>query len=808
MVYNWDRDQIEMSVTELCTMALSSGSIDTSRPSVSLKERASVGRRVHTKLQTSFGALYHSEVELHNTSMLDGVCFYIKGRADGIICHNGNYTVDEIKTVSGNSFSSHEVDRLHTARLYCYAYFLCRMKELEGVNTRIIYYNVDDGDIEYNEKYTSLDELRDLYMKLLSNLLWRAEFMRRRVKDRLPKMASAVFPYTSLRDSQAEMIKECYRDIKNGNRLFCQAPTGIGKTISTLYPAAKCLGEDVADKIFYLTSKASIKREAYSAIEKMNKAGSAVQGIVLSSREQMCACDGAKLRGGRLSSNCTPELCSYARSYYERAPVAISEIMSRSDNFGSQYIKSFAKDKQLCPYEFQLDLSELCDVVICDYNYVFSPTARLKRYFDENEGSNERYIFLVDEAHNLPDRARDMFSCRITSKEIEELIRLAGETSAVTRAAISFVSAFQKLGMLCRDNMKYDADGVGAGYYVSRELPAGFLQELEDFSDRIDGKIKYELDNGAYFYLEELGYKLYEFKKICLQFDKHYLTFVNKNGEDVSLLLYCLDPSMALSSSLDRARASVMFSATLTPTEYFADILGGGGKSVSVAFDSPFPKENLSVAVMDKISTKYEDRKASYKKISSAIAATVSARVGNYMVFFPSYSYMEEVYKIFHAKYPKVCSPIQRRNMSYSERERFIGEFKDDGKTRVGFCVLGGSFSEGIDLPGKRLIGVVVVGVGLPGISDENNIICDYYEEKCGMGYDYAYTYPGMNSVLQAVGRVIRTETDKGIAVLIDERFSEPRYRRLFPKDWQGAVLVGDAVSLAENARRFWKNRE
>ena len=211
------------------------------------------------------------------------------------------------------------------------------------------------------------------------------------------------------------------------------------------------------------------------------------------------------------------------------------------------------------------------------------------------------------------------------------------------------------------------------------------------------------------------------------------------------------------------------------------------------------------MVAVDKVSTRFEDREKSYKKVASCIAATVSARVGNYMVFFPSYGYMEEVHKRFSAKYPKVQTLIQKRNMSMSEREAYLSEFQDDGKLRIGFCVLGGSFSEGIDLPGKRLIGVVVVGVGLPGISDENNIIRDYYEEKCGSGYDYAYTYPGMNSVLQAVGRVIRTETDRGIAVLIDDRYAEPKYRELFPKEWKDSKLVGDAPSLAEIARRFWQ---
>jgi Rad3-related DNA helicase len=274
-------------------------------------------------------------------------------------------------------------------------------------------------------------------------------------------------------------------------------------------------------------------------------------------------------------------------------------------------------------------------------------------------------------------------------------------------------------------------------------------------------------------------------------------------------LLYCLDPSGQLSEALCRAEASILFSATLTPTDYFADILGGGKGAVSVSFRSPFPSENLCVAVADGVSTRFEDRENSYKRVASCIAATVSAKAGNYMVFFPSYSFMERVHKIFSAKYPQVKTFLQKRSMTYAERDAFLDSFKDDsGRLRIGFCVLGGSFSEGIDLPGRRLIGALVVGVGLPGISDENNIIRDYYEEKSGFGYDYAYTYPGMNSVLQAVGRVIRTESDRGIAVLIDDRYADPKYRTLFPQEWKNVKFAGDAQSLAEIARRFWKNQE
>ena len=806
MRYNKDRDQIELSVRELCETALLSGDIDCRRSSSDFYERAAEGQRIHQKLQNSFGAFYHGEVELHNASKLDEVTFYVNGRADGIICHNGHYTIDEIKTVGEKKFSSGIVDKLHLAQLYCYAYFLCTTKEIDSVCARVIYYNVDSDEIEYHEKIVGVDELRSFYRQLLSVVLWRARFLRTRLIERMPAAAEVPFPYSSLRNSQAEMIKECYRDIKQGNRLFCQAPTGIGKTVSTLYPSIKRMGEGIADKIFYLTSKASIKREAYHALEKMNAAGACVKGIVLSSREQMCINDRAKARGGRLSSNCRPELCPYAKAYYDKISDVLHSLADNGELFDSNTIKNFGKMREVCPYELSLDLSMLCDVIICDYNYVFSPTVYLKRYFDERfGGGRDKYIFLVDEAHNLPDRARDMFSSKLSSEDFEGILSLLGESGKLSDACLSVLKSFEKLEKLCADNMKYDGNGLGVGYSVERALPENFVRDLSAFSEKCGAWMKYNEEHPAYFAVEELSYRLFEFEKICECFDRHYLTFINTVDHKVSLLLYCLDPSNNLSLALDRAVASVLFSATLTPTDYFADILGGGKKTVSVSFESPFPKENLCVVAVDRVSTKFEDREKSYKKISSCRAATVSGKVGNYMVFFPSYGYMEEVHKRFSAKYPKVTTLVQKKNMSMPEREAYLSEFRDDGKLRVGFCVLGGSFSEGIDLPGKRLIGVVVVGVGLPGLSDENNIIRDYYEEKCGMGYDYAYTYPGMNSVLQAVGRVIRTETDQGVAVLIDDRYAEPKYREFYPPEWKKMNLAGDASSLAEILRRFWK---
>jgi Rad3-related DNA helicase len=807
MRYNSISDSIEMTVEELCSRAFSIKDIDNRRGSSVGGVRASDRQKIYDRLHSLFGMRYYDSVELSNTVKLGDIYFCVEGRADGIICVDGQYTVDSIRIKGRGAFDSGS-QAYRAATLYCYAYFVCRAKNVDTVRIRTVLYDTEENELEFSERAASLDELRRVYMDLICRVEWRAKILRDRFKDRLPTAATAVFPYSTLRDSQTEMIKECYRDIKHGKRLFCQAPTGIGKTVSTLFPSAKCVGEGYADKVFYLTSKQSIRREALSAMSKMNAAGMKLRATVIYSREAMCQNGMAKLRGGRLSSNCNPEMCPYAKGYYDRAEKAIAELIAGADIFDNKDLIDCAMKHKICPYELSLDLSELCDVVICDYNYVFSPTVYLKRYFDCRGDDAEKYIFLVDEAHNLPDRARDMFSSSLNASDFAYLAELLEENSPLHSACTSMQGSFERLAALCRDSARVMADGTTVGFSVSRSMPDRFIGELDDFSRKLDAFLRRRDDSQVYFAAEELAFKIYEFKKTADGYDRQYVTYVHQNGAEISVLLYCLDPSARLSELLSRAHASVLFSATLTPTEYFADILGGDKNTVSVSFPSPFHKENLCVAAVDTISTRYEDRDGSYKKIASCIAALASSKSGNYMIYFPSYDYMEQVRRIFTAKYPKVRTLVQKRNMSVAEKEAFISALQDDGKTRIGFCVLGGSFSEGIDLPGGRLIGVMVVGVGLPGLSSENNIIRDYYEDKCGEGYDYAYTYPGMNGVLQAVGRVIRTENDVGIAVLIDDRYAEPKYRSMFLQDWGSVQYAGNARSLAEIARIFWEKHK
>lgn len=807
MRYNYENDTIEMTVSELASIACPEGHID-SRGLGRLGSKEMAGTSIHKKIQKSVGEQYHCGIKFKNTSKIDDIYFYVTGSPDGIICDEGEFTIDEIKAISNFGLSD-DGSGFHAARLYIFAYFFCVSKGFDSVNTRMTYYNTDDGEIRYAERSVNIEELREYYTQLLSAAYAKADFLRERHISRRASARGAKFPYDNLRESQDDMIRECYYDIKQGSRLFCQAPTGIGKTISVIYPSVRAFGDNSVDKIFYLTSKTSIKREAYNAAIKIREGGGEIYTISLSAKEYMCLCDAKDKVQGRLKLSCRPDVCKYARDYYKKRDAVILTMLQNHREFNRDIIMKYAKEYEVCPYELSLDLSEYCDLIICDYNYVFSPLVYLRRYFDD---VRERYVFLVDEAHNLPKRARDMYSSRLQMSDFEAASRLAlyeyqNGADTLARAINDVCDVFKRLGEACAESMKQTADGVNYGYNVSREPPFELLDKLDKLKKAIESWQKNNQGSDIYVEVDNLLYKCEEFLKLSEGFGAGYLSFTNVYGDNISQLMYCLDPSWHLSCVQDKATASVMFSATLTPAEYYAEILGGGEKAVSVSFKSPFERENLCVAVVDSISTRFEDRERSYKKIVSCIAATASAKAGNYLVFFPSYDYMEKVHDAFTKKYGKVKTVIQKRNMSARDRDEFLSFFADDkGVLRIGFCVIGGMFSEGIDLPGDRLIGSIVVGVGMPGISDTNNIIREYYDEKCSEGYDYAYTYPGFNNVLQATGRVIRKSDDCGIAVLIDDRYSEPRYIRLFPDEWKHVKFAGNSQSLAEIARRFWES--
>ena len=881
MYYNPTTEQVEISVRELCALAFKGGSLDSRVPPQNLYRRAEEGRQTHEKLRSLREAgvglgttpeaprkprgseerllpveplpapAYHAEVVLHHTCRMEGVTFSVSGRADGVWYDPaGGCIVEEIKSVTGMADryvrSPREAD---LAQLTCYGYFLCAAKGLSQVTLRLTYVTPGHEEEAYfADSILSARQLEGGYAAILRMILPRAKDMVERETTLRRTAKHAVFPYLEVREAQQDMIRECWRDMRAGKTLFAEAPTGIGKTIATLYPAVRVWGEGRCDKIFYLTAKNATRREAFAAVQKLNEAATPIRACVITARESACICEAAKEGGHRLSTYCNPVSCPYAKGYFDRVESVIFDLLSSGKTvFSGLDIRAAAKKWQVCPYELALDLSELCEIIICDYNYVFSPSVYLRRYFTEGIPHTEghRYLFLVDEAHNLPDRARDMYSGALSLADVTtvqdilhewetrigqdlifstEDVGYAEDDKTAPRLKASslddLIGVLSRMSLACAETTVVDTDGVKRGVSLDRNQPVALCEATRSLSTLCDRWLRRNTAHPLYTTVDGLATALRGFRTAADYYDRRFATFVEVEGDDVRVKLTCLDPAGILRPILQKAEARVLFSATLTPNDYFADILGGDRDSVLVNFESPFPRDHLCVAVCDGVSTRYEDRDGSCRKIMNHIAATISAKRGNYMVYFPSYAYLEKVYALFQKKYPSVKTVVQKPGMTYAEREAFIASFTPDSKELlVGFCVLGGSFSEGVDLPGRCLIGAVVVGVGIPALSSERNIMREYYDEtrvttdpeeggSCSEGYAYAYTYPGMNHVLQAVGRVIRRPEDYGVAVLIDDRYVTEPYLHLYPAHWEMISAVEDPVSLNEYLASFWESTE
>ena len=800
---------IEMQADELCSLVARPSDLDSRLPqNMNLQSKSFDAflcqmpdyDRAHEPLRLLYG--------VNNTVQMNGNYYTVSTVVDRAYKSGDMGFVDkfvERKFVDENAFpNNYDIALLKTD-----AYFYCSKHSLSRVNVRIVLCFKDSKKIKIIEDSFTAEALRKYYLALVERVDFFGKLMLERKNEILPKAKKVPFPYTEIRDGQEKMIKAIYRGIVKEKNVFVQAPTGIGKTVSSLYPAVRALSEGKVDKIFYLTAKASTRREAWGAMKKLHLAGAKLKSIVISAKDSVCLCQ-KKMASGQSAGNfCNSFDCEFARGYYDRVNDAIKELVENYSGYTLSLIETAAKKYRVCPYELSLDLSLLCDVIICDYNYIFDPIIYFQRYFSEG-GENGKYVFLIDEAHNLPDRAIDMYSASLSRNSLEEVASLMPpHDSEILNELDGFLHLLEESKKLCYDNMFKNEKGEEQGYYISKNSYNEIEKRVEKLCSVMGMWIRKNRLSPILHDVKRLYADIMKYKKISELYDEHYMFFIEVSGGDIKVRLACLDPSHQLSLCHKRAVSSIMFSATLEPIDYFSDILGGDKSSIKVQLPSPFKQNRLGLFCVDSINTRFEERESSYKKIASCIAATVSGKAGNYIVFFPSYKYMSEVQKEFEKKYPRVKVFAQSTNMNYAQKEEFLAQFKDDtGILRLGFCVLGGSFSEGIDLPGSRLIGTIIVGVGLPGISNERNIMKEYFDNTREGGYDYAYTYPGMNRVLQAAGRVIRTESDRGVVVLLDDRYATEQYKMMFPLHWSHVKYAHSAQDLAGQVREFWKEKK
>jgi Rad3-related DNA helicase len=775
--------EIRISVRNLVEFIMRSGNIDSQFMGNS---RALEGTKAHQKIQKeNKDKGYTPEVTLKYPIEYKGFNFIIEGRADGIISNNEAITIDEIKTTTRPlEYIEEDYNETHWAQAKCYAFIYCEQNSFEYISVQLTYYQIEIDDIKRFIKRHSYDELKVFFFDLLDKYLVWATLTKEWTIIRDNSIKELGFPFEKYRKGQRELAVSVYKTIVENKKIFIQAPTGIGKTISTLFPAIKAITEGHTSKIFYLTAKTIIRGVVEEAFSKMKEKGLEFKTVTLTAKDKVCF---------KEKSICDPEHCEFARGHFDRVNNALLDLLNQENYFTRDVIESYARKHMVCPFEFSLDLTLWSDCVICDYNYVFDPRVYLKSFFVDNDGD---YTFLIDEAHNLVDRAREMFSAELYKKPILELKKMLKDKEPRIAKALGKLNSFMiSMKKLCNDG----------NYYMQEYEPKDMYPLIQKFIDESEEWLVQNQGSELHEKLLETYFNVLTFMRIAEFYDKRYVTYVESSNDDTKIKLFCLDPSYLLGEAVKRGKSAIFFSATLTPIDYFSEVLGGGDDCYKMRLASPFDISNRALLIADNISTKYNNRDKSYVTIVTYIKSVLEQKLGNYIVFFPSYQYMNQVYNVFTDTYPDVYTVLQSNNMTEEERDNFLELFQPDIQNGIlGFCVLGGLFSEGVDLKHDRLIGSIIVGVGLPQICFERNIIKDYFNEKSKNGYEYSYVYPGMNKVLQAAGRVIRTEIDKGVILLIDERFTTKTYLQLFPKEWFPNISVKRVKDIENNLNDFW----
>ncbi|MBO5898714.1 MAG: hypothetical protein J6R04_06865, partial [Clostridia bacterium] len=662
MEYNINTASIELSVRELCARALGGGDLEYGGGRA-LAERGRVGAETHRRLQAERTGNYRAEVPMSASYRYGELIYTVSGRADGIEEDEWGYTVEEIKTVSGRVWHlpAPEID---TAQLYCYGYFLCAAHRLSSVRLRMVRVNIDNDKVKETTERRSVGELRDYFQSLIARIERFALLIEQHTREELPTLRSIPFPYHDMRLGQEQLIRAVHRAIKQGKRLLAQAPTGIGKTMSTLYPALRARGEGLCDRIFYLTAKASTRREAFAACERLAKGGAPLRAVVLTAREQICNHPLAARDGRALSSHCNGVECEGAWGYYDRVDDAVHELLTTGRCYDRRRLAEVAEKHKVCPYELSLDVSEYCDVIIADYNYAFDPLVYLRRYFSQGAPLEGKNVFLVDEAHNLVDRARDMYSAGISRRALEKLYARVDRRDRVLNEALeTVIRTMRKMKALCRETLETDAEGNECGFYMSRSPLCDFSEMLNWFTAQCDGWMRLHREEEIAPAVSDLCYTVKEYQCVMEHYDEHYVTYVELGGGDTTVRLVCLDPSGELDILQHRAVSTTMFSATLTPLDYFADVLGGGKNAEKLALPSPYDKENFGLFAVSGISTRYAERQETARAVAACIGAAVSGKRGNYIVYFPSYAYLKTVLARFRALYPSVTTVVQKEGM-------------------------------------------------------------------------------------------------------------------------------------------------
>ena len=782
------KKQVRISVRALVEFVLRSGDIDNRRSGAAQKDAMAAGTRIHKKIQKRMGGNYRAEVPLKYAALdeEEDIELLVEGRADGIFEEDGIVTIDEIKGVYMDLERLTEPVAVHMAQAMCYGYFYCCDRNLDGVRIQLTYCNLETEEIRRFHEDRSKEELEAWFRSVIHEYFKWARYLCHHELQRNQSISGLEFPFP-YREGQRDLAVAVYKTISRKKRLFIQAPTGIGKTLSTIFPAVQAMGAGKASKVFYLTAKTITRTVGEEAFRILRSRGLVFTAVTITAKEKLCPME---------KTECNPEACPYAKGHFDRVNEAVFDILHLEQEMDRETVLRYAEKYRVCPFEFCLDISSWTDGIICDYNYVFDPNVRLKRYFAD--GASGDYLFLVDEAHNLVSRAREMYSASVYKEDFLEVKRIIkGKSPRLERQLDRCNKLLLSMKRECGDwQLLEDVTGLAAGIMTAFSYMETFMEEFPEFPER-------ETVLDFYFCLRD-------FLNIYEELDGHYQIY-EENREDGSFLvrLFCVDPSRLLSRCMDQGASTILFSATLLPVRYYKTLLSGNQEDYAVYVNSPFPEENRLLMVAEDVSSRYTRRSPSeYRKVADYIRIVTQSRPGNYMVFFPSYQYMGEIEEILEEEPLEADLLVQGQGMGEAEKTEFLEEFeKERSHSLAAFCVMGGVFSEGIDLKEERLIGVIVVGTGLPMVCAEQEVLKGYFDETEEKGFDFSYQYPGMNKVLQAAGRVIRTPEDRGVILLLDDRFLRRDHLELFPREWERFQVVnrGNAARCLED---FWNGRE
>jgi DNA excision repair protein ERCC-2 len=775
--------RVEVGVRELVEFVWRRGDL---RAEPGLRVSPLEGLRGHQSVQRSRPTGYRAEVLLSLTVERNGIELKVAGRADGIAEAETPPVVEEIKTVVRPLILIGEDSHpLHWAQAEIYAAILARERDLDEVGARLTYLDLGTREIRSFDRSCSRDALDRFLDQTLDRYLSWIEIVLTARRERDRSIRDLPFPYPELRQGQQQLIDESRAAIETGSRLFAQSATGTGKTAAILVGALRALPETDVSQLLFLTARTTGRQAAIKALDDLQQVGLQSSSLTLIARAAICPFP---------DSACVAGDCPLASGHFDRLRPAVEDALTRR-TIDRDALETVGREHELCPFQLALELAPWVDVLICDLNYVFDPRVSPKVMQAVTLG---RRAFLIDEAHNLVDRAREMFSADLSTRDVRAARAVSKELPAPIGRSMERLS--RAIATAARDT-----NGDVDRREILDEVPQALIDAIETFCPTVESLLLEGLGPRPPEQLVELYFRALSFGRLADKARDRHVIFAAREGRSRRIKIFCIDPSEDLVAALGRSSPAIFFSATLSPLRYFARVLGSGDGDSRLRIGSPFPRSNLCLAIADRVSTRYRDRAASLERVALLAATAFRSRPGNYIVYLPSYEYLEALRDRFVRLEPDIPVAVQTPAMSEEDKSLFLARFEpSDPAPMVGFAVLGGVFGEGIDLVGDRLIGAIVVTVGLPGIGPERELIRRHFDRSDDAGFEFAYVYPGINRVLQAAGRVIRSETDRGVILLIDERFTETTYRRLLPADWPAQTRVADEADLQSLLAAFW----